>query len=196
MKFRSAGALDRGLLALFALKDGWNFGRGKAPSFIARVHSAAGAASARSHGATELEFFPEDDGGIFFIAYQGNESFEILARSDGTWEVAFEDDSGLKPAKSFDTLTGIESELELRGWQSQKSSDSYTRLITVSKSSDTHLLLFDHKVVASQSLTWPVSQQGGAPFANTSNISIPARSGVRQQSFGESKQRNLVTVGS
>jgi hypothetical protein len=160
------------------------------------MHAAAIAFLTYLGGATSFEFFPEDEGGILVIAYRGNESFEILARSDGLFEVSFENNAGLHPAKILDTFRKVQGELEQNGWQLRKSSGSYTHGIIASKKAATRPLPLGQLGAVYQSSTPPASPPKEILVAPMRSIIIPAASGDHPRYSGVSKQRNLLLVAS
>jgi hypothetical protein len=184
----------RQLNELSTLQAGWNYGQGSSTSLVARMHATAILLSTALAGASSFEFFPEEDGGILVIAYRANESFEILATSDGRFEVAFEDGTGLSPAKKLDSLNEVQEELEHHGWQSQKSSGSFTHAITATGRVDTHRLRFDPLSAGFPSSTQDVSRAWGIQFVPMRSVIIPAASGDHPRYFGESRRRNLLQV--
>ena len=187
---RAFGALSE----LLNLSDGWNFGAGAAPSREAYMNATALIIVTSKAGGQSFEFFPEDEGGILLIAYKSSESFEILATADGQFEVAFEGATGLGSPTRCGTLDQVENELELKGWQSLKSSGSFTRAITATRRAATRRLLSDRLVAASQLSTPPALPQQGIRVAPMrSNTMISAYAAPPRYS-GESRRLNLLQL--
>jgi hypothetical protein len=184
-------AAVRRIANLSALTDGWNYGRGRAPSQAAQINATSLALLAAKAAAEMYEVFPEDEGGILLIAYRPGESFEMLARVDGKFEIAFEDDSGLSPAKDLASIQDVAKELEQRGWQLRKSYDSFIRLISVSERSGTRPLHSDPNLPGFQLSTPIAFKPMDVTAAPTLNFSIPDGFGAHPQSSGGSRQRSL-----
>lgn len=182
----------RDLAALTRLGDGWNYGLGSAPSIIAHMNATAITLAASIAGATKFEFFPEDGGGILAIAYRGSESAEILAKSGGGFELAFESDTGLSPAENLATIKEVQAELEQRGWQSQRSSDSFTRVITASEKTVIRPWHFDPAGAVFLSSTPAALPPKGTLVAPMQNVIILDESAAPPRYSGASKPQNLL----
>jgi hypothetical protein len=186
----------RQLLQLTKLRDGWNFGEGKAPTLTARISASAVIHMALDAGATKFEFFPEDEGGILVIAYRGAESTEILARSDGKFEFAFENAAGLSNTQELTTIAEISAELEERGWQSPRSFGSFTRVITANERVATPPPHLDPAEAVSLSLIPDASLTKGIRFVPMRNVITSEKFADHPQYFGASKPQNLLHLAS
>jgi hypothetical protein len=186
----------RELNALTHLDDGWRFGDGLRPSSTAHMHATALTLAAADAGATKFEYFPEEDGGILTIAYRGNQSAEILAKASGGFEMAFEDENGLSPITEFASLRQVQQELEAHGWQLQKSSDSFTRVISASERTVIRPWRFDLAGAVYRSSTQGASLQKGIRFVPIQNGTIPDAFADHQPSSGVSERRNLLQAAS
>lgn len=184
------------LEALRHLPQGWNFGRGCPVTDLAHMNALAITLMASGVGATKFEYFPEDDGGILVISYRADDSAEILATGGGGFEIAFEDNNGLSPTKECGTFAELRTVLEQHGWQSQRSSGSFTRVITSSERTDTRRWRFDPAKAQSLSLIPGALPQKGIRVVPMQRFTIPAKSEDRRQYSGESKLRNLLLEAS
>lgn len=185
-----------GLAALTELPEGWNYGKGHPASELAYLNSLAISLMTAMMGATKFEYFPEDDGGILTIAYRDDGSVEILAKSDGGFEIVFDDNNGLSPAKECTTFDELRAELEQNGWQSPKSSDSFTRVITAPEKSVTRRWRFDPATAGFQSSIPNASTKRGIPVVPMRRFTTLGGSGVHRQYFGESQRQNLLVEAS
>ncbi len=186
----------RDLRRVAALPDGWHFGAGVSPTVAAKLNATALTLTVAGAGVSKFEYFPEECGGILIIAYRGYESAEILATGDGTYELAFENDQGLSPAKSLASINEVQADLEHRGWRLRKSSDSFTRVITVSERTGTLQWHFAQAAAVFPSSILHVSNLPGFHAAYTPKDIIPGVSEVPPQYSGVSKLRNLLLVAS
>jgi len=78
------------ILSLADLPDGWHYGVGRGATRSAVMNALAVSAKLRRHGATDIEVFPEIEGGILMAGYCGDECIEVLCCVNGNFDVVYE----------------------------------------------------------------------------------------------------------
>lgn len=174
------------------LRAGWNYGAGS--SFDSgTVQAARGIViELATGGALEFEVFPEDEGGIMIAGYRSDDRFEILTLPDGSIEASYEDEA----AERLVGASEVGKVLRKRGWQSVRSSGSFTQRITASSSNDTRHLLFGTPKEGFPLLTPVVSMMPGGRYAPISPHFIPQEFEAHHQFSGGFKSLNLLELTS
>ncbi len=178
------------------LPAGWCYGRGVPSTFLARSNADAAAALLFRAGAMDAKVFPDVDGGVMVTAYKGNESFEVLALSEGGFDVVFEDEQDIYASVIVQRFEGLIPILEARGWQVNPMSVSFHRNTMIVQSdgiigSRSRTL---PGTVAYQSSTSLVRSNARGKFANTLRDFIQGHSVDRPQHSGGFPAQNYLTA--
>ncbi|MBC6441368.1 MAG: hypothetical protein GDA49_13390 [Rhodospirillales bacterium] len=122
------------ILSFRELPEGWHYGVGRGAVALAVDNALAVNSLIRTMGATDVEVFPETEGGILVAGYNGEECVEVLCRADGRLEFVYDIADEVvseNPDILFDDLVKF-----LRGtaWRSKRSSGYFIRCITAGAS--------------------------------------------------------------
>jgi hypothetical protein len=120
------------------LPDGWDYGFGSAASARAADGAFALLQLLSGLGIDDFDVAPGSDGGITVFAYRGDDSVEIQAFPNGTYDFLLEE--GDVPGDLHENLDlkAIVQKLEEAGWRSPRLFVSCTRAVTWPGSADLH----------------------------------------------------------
>jgi hypothetical protein len=79
------------IFSFLSLPDGWEFGEGKAPSFVTAARSVAVANRMMASGFEKADAFAAADGSILVVGYLVDNCIEVYVYPSGKLAVAFEE---------------------------------------------------------------------------------------------------------
>lgn len=181
---------------LKGLPIGWDYGRDGPANDNSCANALLITQLLHSMGVTQFDILPGTDGSVIAIGYRGEESVEIEALSNGTFNFVHESAAGDGEPLIGITISDIANRLEDCGWQSARLYVSCTRGAMWRASSDMPPFpLGAPPMVAAYQLYAPIVwPRPDAEYASTfGNSTIQKSRGSRQYS-GEYREINFQKV--
>lgn len=178
-------ALKR-IVGLAQLPVGWDYGRGGPADRTACVNAGAIVRMLNTIGIKGFDIVPGVNGAITVFGYKGNESVEIQAFADGSYDFLHEFVDADGEIVSDLTAVGISEKLEECGWQSPRLFVSCTQSVTSRENVD---LLGLHSIIQPgveyRLLNPSAPKKPRAIYARTFGSSTMRGSRENRQSSGE-----------
>jgi len=173
------------------LPNGWHYGEGCGATEFAVELALIVNSLLIERNASDIEVFPDINGGILVSGYHENETIEILCDEIGQINVIHEDDENVVCEQMDVSVQELSDYLEGLLWRSTKLSDFFIRNISVGERGDLRVLhsKIPQTKVVYRSSTHDALEKLVEPNANTLfSFTIPTSQGTPQL-FGELKQQ-------
>lgn len=169
------------------LAHGWHYGEGRGATELAIETALTIHSHFIEHGITEIEVFPDVNGGILVSGYHEKHTLEVFCNQGGHADILHEINDKVLHERNDVPMDEIVEYLGGLPWRSKKLFDSFILGTTVGTSGDLQVLPSKiHQMVVCRSLTPNVQKKAAKPNVNTYGVFItPILQGILL-SFGES----------
>lgn len=174
------------------LPVGWHYGDGRSATALAIELALWANLLLAEHNASEVEVFPDLDGGILVAGYHEDEALEFLCGPNGQIDLTHEDGEDVVYEKKNILRHEVLQYLRGASWPLTKLSDFFILNTTVGETGDSRVWLsrIPPTTVVCQLLTQNVLENVVEPNAYTYVVSTTPTSQEIQQFFGELIQPN------